>query len=97
MRSEKSFQNFSKINKEEYFLGIKDKKIFETNEDRYASMYLIVGKKEGFIGLEKAKLKTSSPQPHSSSRDMRYVLITCIAFFQEFSISRKQVRNVFSI
>ena len=43
----KIISEFFEINKEEYFLGIKDKKIFETNEERYASMYLIVGKKKG--------------------------------------------------
>lgn len=37
---------FFRIIKEEYFLGIRNKQIFETDEERYASMYAIVGKKE---------------------------------------------------
>lgn len=37
---------FFRIIKEEYFLGIKDKQVFETNEERYASMYVIVAEKQ---------------------------------------------------
>lgn len=42
----KSIFDFFRIIKEEYFLGIRNKQIFETDEERYASMYVIVGKKE---------------------------------------------------
>ncbi len=35
-----------RIVREEYFLGIKGDEIFETDDERYAAMYLIVGLKE---------------------------------------------------
>ncbi len=34
------------IVKEEYFLGIKDKEVFDTSDKKYASLYIIVGAKK---------------------------------------------------
>lgn len=42
----KPISEFFTIIKEEYFLGIRNEQIFETSEERYASMYVIVGKRE---------------------------------------------------
>lgn len=36
---------FYKVIKEEYFLGIRDNDIFETSDERYASLYAVVGEK----------------------------------------------------
>ncbi len=36
---------FYKIVKEEYFLGITGKEVFETHDKRYAGLYAVVGKK----------------------------------------------------
>jgi len=37
---------FYTITKEEYFLGIEDEYIFDTNDERYASLYVVVGIKK---------------------------------------------------
>ncbi|MEM2893464.1 MAG: methyltransferase domain-containing protein [Candidatus Bathyarchaeia archaeon] len=42
----KPISEFFTIIKEEYFLGIRNEQIFENSEERYASMYVIVGKRE---------------------------------------------------
>jgi hypothetical protein len=36
---------FYKIVKEEYFLGITGKEVFETRDKKYAALYAVVGKK----------------------------------------------------
>ncbi len=38
-------QRFYQIKKEEYFLGIRGQQIFDSSDRRYASLYVIVGKK----------------------------------------------------
>lgn len=36
---------FYQVTKEEYFLGIRDQQVFDTSDKRFASLYVIVGKK----------------------------------------------------
>ncbi len=43
---QKYIQRFYQITKEGYFLGIKGQQVFDTSDKRFASLYVIVGKKK---------------------------------------------------
>lgn len=43
---------FYQITKEEYFLGIKGQQVFDTSDKRYASLYVLVGKKTATKAIE---------------------------------------------